>query len=134
MHELIDTVAWIHLRGRLVLGTRSRGKDLFFIPGGKRHPGESDLDTLVRETHEELTVRLDPDTARHFGTYEAPASPHSPVPRVRMACYTAAFSGEPEPSAEIEEMAWLGYAERFRTPPVDRLVFDELLARGWIEG
>ena len=132
MNELIDTVAWIHLRDGRVLGTRSRGKELFFVPGGKRHPGESDLDTLVREAKEELTVALTRATARHFGTYEAAAAPGAPLPRVRMACYTAEFVGELTPSAEIEELTWLSYADRDRTPPVDRLVFDELLARGWL--
>ncbi|MBB1254883.1 NUDIX hydrolase [Streptomyces alkaliterrae] len=130
MTEPIDTVAWIHLREGRVLGTRSRGKSLFYIPGGKRHPGESDLQTLLREVEEELTVTLAPESARHFGTYEAPADDADPTRRVRMACYTGEFTGTLRASAEIEELAWLDYSDRERTAPVDRLVFDDLKALG----
>lgn len=130
MATLIDTVAWIHLRQGYVLGTRSRGKSLFYIPGGKRHPGESDLATLSREVSEELTVSVTRETVRHFGTYEAAADAPGSNPRVRMACYTGDFSGTLTASAEIEELAWLGYTDRDRTPPVDRLVFDDLKALG----
>jgi len=35
-----------------VLSTRSKGKDTYYLPGGKRESGESDLDTLEREIDE----------------------------------------------------------------------------------
>lgn len=130
MPDVIDTVAWILLREGRVLGTRSRGRELFYIPGGKRHPGESDVQTLLREAEEELTVVLLPDSARHYGTYEAPADGHGDGATVRMACYTAEYRGTPVPSGEIEELDWLGFADRERTAPVDRLVFDDLRAEG----
>jgi 8-oxo-dGTP pyrophosphatase MutT (NUDIX family) len=98
------------------------------VPGGKRHDGESDLDTLLREVEEELTVTLRPETVRHFGTFEAGAEGKPLL--VRVACYTAAYDGTLSPSAEIEELAWMAYADRHRTPPVDQLVFDALLAAG----
>lgn len=127
---LIDTVAWVRTdRGR-ILCARPRGKDVFYVPGGKREGAETDLETLVREIEEELAVLLDPRTAAHVGTYEAggPELPDGAV--VRMACYTAAHRGEPAASSEIEELAWFGYADRDRVPPVDRLLFDDLRARG----
>jgi len=33
-------------------------------------------------------------------------------------------------SSEIDELAWFGYADRPRVPPVDRLLFDDLSAAG----
>jgi hypothetical protein len=45
----IDKIAWILLDGGRILSTRSRGKDVYYLPGGKREPGESDVRTLVRE-------------------------------------------------------------------------------------
>ncbi len=127
---LIDTVAWVRVEDGRVLCARPRGKDVFYVPGGKREGAESDLQTLVREIHEELAVRLDPRTAVHVGTYEAagPGLPDGTV--VRMACYTATHHGEPTPSSEIEELAWFGYADRDRVPPVDRLLFADLRAAG----
>ncbi|WP_349636836.1 NUDIX domain-containing protein [Streptomyces sp. 549] len=127
---VIDTVAWIVLHEGRILGTRTRGRELFYIPGGKRHSGESDVQTLLRETEEELAVALRPLSARHYGTYEAPADGHGAGAVVRMACYTADHRGVPVPSGEIEEVRWLGYADRDRTAPVDRLVFDDLRAEG----
>uniref|UniRef100_UPI000AB7DCFD NUDIX domain-containing protein n=1 Tax=Peterkaempfera griseoplana TaxID=66896 RepID=UPI000AB7DCFD len=58
MSVLIDTVAWVRLEGGRILCARSRGKDVFYIPGGKREGTESDLQTLLREVEEELAVAL----------------------------------------------------------------------------
>ena len=46
---LIDKVAWIRLADGKILSTRSRGKDVYYLPRGKREPGETDVQTLVRE-------------------------------------------------------------------------------------
>ncbi len=130
---LIDTVAWVLIENGRILCARPRGKDVFYIPGGKREGSESDVETLLREIKEELTVLLDPDTAVHAGTYEAgaPGLPESTV--VRMACYTADYQGELTPSSEIEEMAWFSYTDRELVPPVDQLLFDDLKAAGNLE-
>jgi 8-oxo-dGTP pyrophosphatase MutT (NUDIX family) len=127
---LIDTVAWVHVEGGRILGARSRGKDLFYIPGGKRDPGESDVATLVREVREELSVTLLPDTVAHVGTWTAQAHGHPEGTLVRMACYTAEHRGTPVASGEIEEIAWLSLADRHRTAPVDHAVFDALAGAG----
>jgi 8-oxo-dGTP diphosphatase len=73
----IDKIAWIHLVDDRVLSTRSIGKDVYYLPGGKREAGESDLDTLVREIREELSVHIDPASAVHLGTSQAQADGHS---------------------------------------------------------
>jgi 8-oxo-dGTP diphosphatase len=124
---LIDTVAWVCVVDGRVLCARPRGKDVFYVPGGKREGGESDLQTLVREITEELTVTLLPGTIRHTGTYQA-SQPGGAL--VRMSCYTGEYSGTLAPSSEIDELAWFGYADRPRVPPVDQLLFDDLNAAG----
>lgn len=67
----VDTVAWVHLENGRILCARPRGKDIFYIPGGKREGAETDLQVLLREITEELTVALRPETVRHVGTYQA---------------------------------------------------------------
>ena len=129
MPVLIDTVAWVQLRNGMILCARPRGKDVFYIPGGKREGAESDLQTLLREIAEELTVELRPETVRHAGTYQAD---HPDGTVVLMSCYTAEYSGALAASSEIDELAWFGYADRPRVPPVDRLLFDDLNAAGWL--
>ncbi|MFR9725483.1 NUDIX hydrolase [Streptomyces sp. MS19] len=128
--RVIDTVAWVHLSEGRILGARSRGKDVFYIPGGKRDPGESDIETLTREVREELTVSLVPGTAEHVGTYTAAAHGHPDGTLVTMACYTARYEGTLTASSEIEEIAWLRLADRDRTAPVDHAVFDDLARAG----
>jgi 8-oxo-dGTP pyrophosphatase MutT (NUDIX family) len=128
---LIDTVAWVRVENGLILCARPRGKDVFYIPGGKREGTESDLQTLLREITEELTVMLIPETVRHAASYEAEqpgAHPEGAV--VRMSCYTADYRGVLAPSSEIDELAWFGYADRPRVPFVDQLLFDDLKAAG----
>ncbi|MCW5253285.1 MULTISPECIES: NUDIX hydrolase [unclassified Streptomyces] len=130
MSGLIDTVAWVRTENGRILCARPRGKDVFYIPGGKREGDESDLQTLLREIEEELTVRLDPSTAVHVGTYEAGAPGLPPGTVVRMSCYTAEYEGTLSASSEIEETAWFSYADRPLVPPVDQLLFDDLRADG----
>lgn len=124
--DFIDTVAWVHIDNGRVLCARPRRKDVFYVPGGKREPGETDMQTLLREIEEELTVALLPDTVRHVGVYEAA---HADA-RVRMSCYTADYHGVLTAGSEIEELAWFGYDRRAHVPPVDQLLFDELRAAG----
>jgi 8-oxo-dGTP diphosphatase len=119
---VIDTVAWVRLENGRILCARPRAKDIFYVPGGKREGAETDLQTLVREITEELTVILLPETVRHMATYEAA--------EVRMSCYTADYRGNLTASSEIGELAWFSYADRGRVPPVDQLLFDDLKASG----
>ncbi|ROO88215.1 ADP-ribose pyrophosphatase YjhB (NUDIX family) [Actinocorallia herbida] len=126
MQPIVDKIAWIRLDGGRVLSTRSRGKDVYYLPGGKREPGESDLDTLVREVEEELSVKILPDTAGLVGVFEAQAHGHSSGVVVRMTCYTAEHVGSPVASSEIVEVVWLSYRDRDRVSPVDQIIFDHL--------
>jgi 8-oxo-dGTP diphosphatase len=130
MTTTIDKIAWIHLKDGKILSTRSRGKDVYYIPGGKREPGETDLDTLIREIDEELTVTIIPATARHLGTFHAQAHGHPDGVTVQMTCYTADHHGTPAPSSEIEELIWLSYRDRDRVSPVDQIIFDHLHQTG----
>ncbi|MBK1787673.1 NUDIX hydrolase [Prauserella cavernicola] len=126
----IDKIAWIQISDGAILGARSHGKDVFYLPGGKREPGETDLDTLAREIHEELAVTIETSTATHVGTFEAAAHGTPDGAVVRVTCYTADHRGTPSPSGEIAELAWLTFADRDRVSAVNRVVFDHLHGSG----
>lgn len=127
---VIDKIAWIRLERGAILSSRSRGKDVYYIPGGKREAGESDVETLTREIEEELSVAIAGDSAAHVGTFEAQAHGHAEGIVVRMTCYTADYRGTLRPASEIEEMVWLNYADRGRVSPVDQIIFDHLHETG----
>ena len=127
---LIDKIAWIRVEDGKILGTRSRGKDVYYLPGGKREPGETDVQTLVREIREELDVAIAPGSATHAGTFQAQAHGHAAGIAVRMTCYTADYQGTLAPSSEIDELTWLTYADRDKVSPVDQVIFDHLHENG----
>lgn len=109
-----------------MLSTRSAGKDVYYLPGGKREAGESDLETLIREIREELSVRIDASTVAPLGTFEAQAHGHAVGVTVRMTCYVADYTGELAAANEIAEVAWLTMRDRERVSPVDKIIFDHL--------
>ncbi|GLY35148.1 DNA mismatch repair protein MutT [Amycolatopsis sp. NBRC 101858] len=130
---MIDKIAWLHLVDGRILSTRSRGKEVYYLPGGKRDPGETDAETLVREIREELTVAITEPTIAPAGVFEAQADGKASGVLVRMTCFTAEYTGTLAASSEIEEIAWLGYADRERVSAVDKIIFDHLREAGQLK-
>lgn len=122
----IDKIALIYLKNGKILSTLSKGKDTYYIPGGKREGNESDIETLVRECKEELTVNIMENTIKYYGTFEAQAHGKAEGVLVRMTCYTAEFKGEIKPNSEIQEIRWLDYSNLDNISPVDKLIFTDL--------
>lgn len=132
MPTTIDKLAWIHIQDKRILCTRSKGKDTYYIPGGKREPGETDQEALLREIKEELDIHLHPETLAFFGQFEAQAHGRPQGTIVQMRCYTAAFAGVIRAASEIEEVVWFRYADREKCSQVDHLIFDTLKAKDLI--
>ncbi|MFD7666072.1 NUDIX domain-containing protein [Streptomyces sp. NPDC059788] len=127
---MIDKIAWIEIVDGRILSTRSKGRSRYYLPGGKREAGESDLDTLVREIEEELSVHLHPHTAGYVGEFHAQADARPEGVLVRMRCYACDYAGNLTPASEIAEMIWLTYADRHRISAVDQIIFDHLHRAG----
>jgi len=123
---MIDKLAWIHINNKQILSTKSIGKDKYYIPGGKREPGETDAAALYREIKEELSIELDIQTLQYLGTFSAQAHGHPTGTLVQMTCYTAAYTGTLKAAAEIEAIVWLRYADTEKISEVDTIIFDYL--------
>lgn len=129
----IDKLAFIELKERKVLETLSKGKDIWYIPGGKREVGETDTQALIREMKEELLVDLIPETLKLYGVFETQAHGKPEGTIVRMTCYTGRYRGILTPSAEVVQMDYFEYNKKHLTSPVDNLIFDDLKEKGLID-
>ncbi len=129
----IDKIAFIYLKDNKILSTLSKGKDTYYLPGGKRELNETDEQTLIRECKEELTIDIKEDTIKYYGTFEAQAHGKAEGILVRMTCYTADFKGELKANSEIQEMRWLNYNDTNIISPVDKLIFKDLYEKGLLK-
>jgi len=126
-----DKIALVVIRDRKVLMARSKGKEHFYMPGGKRDEGESDVECLVRECREELGIKVDPKSAFLYGIYTAYS--YDDKPPAKLTMYQANFTGTPTPTSEIEEVGWISYADRKKAIGSGRLLLDELYWKGLID-
>ena len=131
--KTIDKIALLYLKDGKILSTLSKGKDKYYIPGGKREPGETDTQTLIREIKEELCVDIIENTIKYYGTFEAQAHGHAEGILVKMTCYTANFNGNPRPDSEISEIIWLTTKNLEKVSPVDKLIFKDLQNKGLLK-
>lgn len=115
--------------GRL-LAVRARGRDLLYLPGGKREPGEDDWTALSREVLEELGVSLVSSTFRSLGVVSSPAHDHPPGTMVRMACFAAAPAGPLTATGEVDECVLVGPEQYELLAPATRLALDLATAHG----
>jgi 8-oxo-dGTP pyrophosphatase MutT (NUDIX family) len=126
----LDVVAWVHVSRDRVLAVRSRGRDLLYLPGGKREPGEDDWSALSREVREELALELDRGSFRELGVIRAAAHDQPAFDRVRMACFTAGYAGDIAATGEIDEYRYVARAERALLAPAAQAALDLAIDRG----
>jgi len=110
--------------GRL-LTVRKRGTTRYMLPGGKREPGENDLQALAREVFEELGARL--ISAELLGRFEAPAA-NEPGATVVSHAYLATVDNDIAIRAEIEDLRWIDPAAP-PDVPIAPLLLAEILPR-----
>lgn len=133
MGEIIDKIAWIHTKDGKILSTLSKGKSVYYIPGGKREGNETDHETLVREVKEELDVDIVLDTVEYLGVYQAQSDGAAKGVQVKMTSYIGDYVGELKASSEIEQIEWLSMSDIKKVSAVDKIIYLDLFSRGMIE-
>jgi len=126
-----DKIALLCIRDRKVLMARSKGKEHFYMPGGKRDEGETDIECLVRECREELGVEVDPKSAFLYGVFSSFSYVDKPLAKLTM--YQANFKGTLTPTSEIESIDWMSYKDREKAIGSGRILLDELYWKGLID-
>lgn len=107
----IRVSALVLQRGSSLLMVRKRGTTAYMLPGGKPEPGESPIDTIIREVAEELGLAVTRADLEELGTFDAPAANeaghrvHGDVFIHRGMPADFDFDGI-TPQAEIESLAW----------------------------
>jgi len=130
--ETIDKLGWIYIKDKKLLGTRSKKKDVYYIPGGKRKEGEADKEALIREIKEELDIELIPESLEFVNKFKAQAHGKPEGVTLQITCYSGNFKGEIKPRSEIEELIWLNYKDKEGATPMMQLILDWLKKRDLI--
>ncbi|MFC5186188.1 NUDIX hydrolase [Actinomadura harenae] len=120
----LDVVAWLHVADGRLLAVRSRGRDLLYLPGGKREPGEDDWTAITREVHEEIGLELDEASFQKLGVIRAAAHDQPRYSHVRMACFTSGHYGEITAAGEVDEFRFVGREDRALLAPASAAAFD----------
>lgn len=128
----IDKLGWICIKDKKLLVARSKGKDTYYIPGGKREPGENDHTALIREITEELSVNLIPETIKCVRVVNAQADGKLDTLQVKITCYSADYIGTIAANAEIEEAIWISSQDQVKCSLATKLIVDWLRSEGKI--
>ncbi|WP_311242927.1 NUDIX domain-containing protein [Microbacterium sp. WCS2018Hpa-23] len=113
-----------------VLVVRKQGTTRFMQPGGKPEPGETPSQTLIRELHEELGLRLDEGNLEPLGTFVSEAA-NEPGHRVVAEAFSVAIAAaEVTVQAELAELRWITPADA-ETLPLAPLSVEHLLPLAW---
>lgn len=97
-----------------VLLVRKAGTNAFMFPGGKPKPGETPVQTGIREVKEEIGLEINPDEVRDLGVFVTQDANEAGA-RVKADVFHVDWgkkSSQPVAQAEIEELEWV-YPDEF---------------------
>ncbi|MRG59840.1 NUDIX domain-containing protein [Agromyces sp. CFH 90414] len=128
---LVSAIALV--RDRRVLMVTARGRDVYYMPGGKIDPGETAAEAAAREAFEEVALRIDPAELTELFEVVTQAHGEPDGRRVRMRVFRTTTDATPAASAEVGALHWVTTADLDRCPPAGREVLARLAASDLID-
>lgn len=132
-HSDIHVAAIALVRNRRVLMVTARGRDVYFMPGGKIDPGETAAEAAAREAFEEVSLSLDPVALTELFEVSVQAHGEPDGRLVRMRTFHAVTDAAPVASAEVSALHWATTADLDRCPPAGAEVLHRLAAADLID-
>lgn len=121
----VSAVLAVDDAGRMLV-VRKRGTSVWMQPGGKPEPGETPAETLARELHEELGVRLDPADLEPLGTFTTAAANEARTTLVADV-FRATIEHPVVADAEIDAVMWM-HPDDFAHHQLAPLITQHMLA------
>lgn len=120
-------VAGIILKENKVLMCRSRGREHYYLPGGKINLDETLIEALIRECSEEISIKIVPSSIRPFCRFEAEAYGFSEPKIVIMNCFTFKYTGEIKAAAEIDDILWADINDLDKLAPAGKKLLTDFI-------
>lgn len=125
----LPTVGLISVLDHKILLAYSNNKEAWYLPGGKVDKGESNVEALVREIKEELTVDLDTSLIEYYCHISAIAYGEQPAVMMEQECFLYPLTNY-KAAHEIGGLRYFSYEEylleKEQVPGVI-MVFDKLI-------
>ncbi len=103
----IKKAAGIIIQDRKLLVERSINKEHFIAPGGTMEPGETPIQTLIRELKEEFQIDVEEPDLVEFGMFKADAAGLDNTTVTMHVYMVKNYLGNITPDNEVEELLWL---------------------------
>lgn len=93
------------IKSKKLLVVHKKTENIWLSLGGKREPGETDIETLTREVKEEINCKV--KNPQFFGVFEGLA--FDGVRKMRITCYLVELEGEISlnPNDPIDQVMWV---------------------------
>ena len=101
----INCAALVYIENQQLLLVKVRDLEKYYLPGGKIEADEEPIDAAIRETYEELNVKLERSLVRYLGRVEGPAYPQDAI--VSLECFV--YDGKLDDVAKNNEITGIRY-------------------------
>lgn len=115
----------VEIKDNKILLVKVRDNEKYYLPGGKIEADESDIDSLVREMVEELSVTLEASKLTYLDTIVGPAYPDTEN-EVELRCYTYEGLGQIKKSSEITDVQYIDMNDTTNIAPAVKVLIQKL--------